>query len=484
MSRQRLVEIAIKAKDESKGAFDSLQRSLDGGRGRMALFAAGAAAVATAVVVATQKLYSFTAEMARLGDQMDKMSLRTGIAVEELSAFGFALQRGGGQIQDLETATRRLSRVLGDFQQGTDRATQAFARLGMRLGDVVGRGGQLRSMDELLPMIADGLRDIGSQAERMDIAQELFGRGGTALLPMLQEGAEGIAKMRREMERYGGTMTTEFASKSAEFADSQTNLATATQRLKEALAEPFLGPFTNAVNKLAETIGAAVKIPDYDPALTSGPGRVKFGDPEALFGGSWQFDTFVNRLAEAHQEGVEEGVALAAERAAHHAAFMGSGVPGRDRIPEAAMDDMLWYNELLWENLRQSNEATEDWTRGLDDHIAALRAAEGATEMMSGALLAFAQGLEMSLDSAFYTALTSTRAFGRAFVEALHHTFADVLSRVASRAIVGGIFGGGGGAVAGEIGGIAKAMPGAGYLDAQGRMGSMAASHYSKVFVT
>ena len=286
MAKRRLVELVLQGKDETKAAFASADKSLKGlggsADGTSKAFgglnvsslkaAAGVAAVGAAVVAAGKQLYGFVSDMAAAGDELEKLGQRTGFAVEQLSEFRFLVERSGGSAGDMETAVRRLAQSMGDARDGVKEASDAFARLGLSADDLVGADGMLRSIDEVLPLIADGLQSVQSQADRMDIAQALLGRGGTKLLPALQEGAEGIREMREEMQKYGGAMSQGFADKSAEFVDAQTNLATATSRLKEALSEPFLEPFTAAVNKLAEAMGTAkgVVADDAEAAGTGG----------------------------------------------------------------------------------------------------------------------------------------------------------------------------------------------------------------------
>jgi hypothetical protein len=49
---------------------------------------------------------------------------------------------------------------------------------------------------------------------------QLFGRGGAALLPMMNEGREGIAKLREEARRLGLVMSTEDAVSADKLDDS------------------------------------------------------------------------------------------------------------------------------------------------------------------------------------------------------------------------------------------------------------------------
>ncbi|HUU96861.1 MAG TPA: hypothetical protein VM487_14070, partial [Phycisphaerae bacterium] len=285
MAKQRLVEIVLKGKDESKQAFASVQSSLDGTSGaveslpgplgqaqgafdklkesmgstagKQALLVAGGVALVAGLAKAAQSAYAFAASQAVVGDEFDKMFQRTGIAVETLSEYDFAIRRGGGSTADLETAVRRLARSMGDAQDGIKEAVDAFADLGISTADLVGPDGQLLDISVVMPMIADGLQKVQSQASRMDIAQAILGRGGTRLLPALQQGRAGLQALNDDLQRFGGTMSGEFATASAAFVDAQTNFSTAWQRLKEQVSEPLIVSGAEVINDIAEFLASA-----------------------------------------------------------------------------------------------------------------------------------------------------------------------------------------------------------------------------------
>jgi hypothetical protein len=500
---QRLVEIAIKARDESKAAFDSLAQSLTGGNTKALAYVASAAAIGDAVVVTTAQLYKFVSAMADTGDEMDKMSLRTGIAVDKLSELQFAAERGGGSIGDVETATRKLSRTMVDATNGVERSVDAFRKLGIQTSQLVGPDGQMRDLNDMWPLIADGLRDVGSQTERIDIVQELFGRGGTALLPMLQRGAEGIREMRREMDKYGGAMSGQFAAKSAQFADAQTNLANATARLKEALSEPFLSPFTIAVNTLARSIEALKVMPQV---LAAQPGAL------GAYHNAWRA---AGAASQPRQPGMYDpnwfNLNPAPVMPGRPVWNWQQGVPGSTAVPAGGhwgmMNPGVWNPYALEGVLAsRSGESTEqlenlglimpdlnDELERMNDGMKLLTEAEInmltasdnlklSWELNAAMLPAFTS----ALDSAFYQVLTSTRSFGRAFVEALRMTFANVLANIGAKWVTNtltGMVSGGGSGWDKTVSAANKSLPAPLGFDAQGRMMVSADKYYGKAFL-
>ena len=270
MSKKHVTRVEFQGRDASGAATRSFTGNLQNANsaisqavGKYGALAASAAAVGLAVYKAGQQAYRFVDQVAKLGDAMDKVSARTGVAVEEFGKWDFAVRRGGGSAADTENFIRRLSRSMADNRDGVKEATDAWARLGISTDQLVRGDGSLRSISEVMPLVADGMQRITAQADRMDIASAIGGRGGTKLLPMLQEGRKGLAAMADEMERYGGAMSTDFAGKSAEFVDAQTNMANAVDRLKESLTAPFLGGFTDRINSWAETLGKISSSPAF-----------------------------------------------------------------------------------------------------------------------------------------------------------------------------------------------------------------------------
>ena len=122
------------------------------------MFAAGGAILAP-MLAAT---HAFT----NAGDAADKMSQRTGMSATEITKLAFAAEASGISIEDVEAGFRKWQKTLG-----------ATTLVGM-------------TADDQFNVLADSLAAIGDPTERAQEAMRLFGKSGTALLPMLEGGAE------------------------------------------------------------------------------------------------------------------------------------------------------------------------------------------------------------------------------------------------------------------------------------------------------
>ena len=152
---------------------------------------------------------------AAMGDAIAKMAKRTGFSTEALSELSFAAQQSGTSIEDFEKGARRMQRTITDAGMGLKTAQDALGMLGLsyqRLAHL--------SPEEQFKRIADELSKIKNPTQKAAIAMMLFGRSGTAMLPMLKDGAAGIEALQQEARRLGLTMSSQDAAAAEEFTDA------------------------------------------------------------------------------------------------------------------------------------------------------------------------------------------------------------------------------------------------------------------------
>jgi len=163
-----------------------------------------AGAAIAAPLVASAKIFSSA------GDRLGKLSKRTGIAVEALSELEFAAERSGSNLDGVEKSVRRMQRSIYDLERGLSTSKDAFGDLGLSLQDLQGL-----SPDEQFMLIASRLRAVQDASKKAAIAQQLFGRSGTELLPLL----DSVEELRQRAHELGLTISTEDAEAAEHFTD-------------------------------------------------------------------------------------------------------------------------------------------------------------------------------------------------------------------------------------------------------------------------
>jgi hypothetical protein len=166
-----------------------------------------------APILASAKMFS------DVGDQIQKMALRTGASTEALSTLGFAAEQSGADMVSLEKGLLRMQRTLGDAASGNQTALESLAELGLTAS-------QLSSMtpDEQFKALAEAIKGIEDPALRTAAAMKIFGKGGAALMPFLREGRAGIQALQDEAKSLGLELNLDDANSAAELNDALNRL--------------------------------------------------------------------------------------------------------------------------------------------------------------------------------------------------------------------------------------------------------------------
>lgn len=159
---------------------------------------------------------------ANSGDSAAKFARRIGVGVEWLQEMEYAADRSGISVETLRMSLQRAGRRIGEFvSSGKGEAAGVIQGLGIAARN---SSGELRSVEEMLPDILEGLSKIKSENIRNSYAMKLFDTEGVAMVQMLEGGAEAMNKLRAEARELGLVISKEDAAASETFVDKLTNL--------------------------------------------------------------------------------------------------------------------------------------------------------------------------------------------------------------------------------------------------------------------
>jgi len=159
-------------------------------------------AVGAAMTAAGAAITGFAAlsikDFAAAGDEVQKMAARTGFSTERLSELRHAAELSGTSLDSVEKASKKLSTTITEAGEGSKSYVAALGAVGLSYEQLAGQ-----SPEEQFLTVALALADVEDHTTKVALAQELFGRAGTALLPMLQGGSAGLREMSAEAHRLG-----------------------------------------------------------------------------------------------------------------------------------------------------------------------------------------------------------------------------------------------------------------------------------------
>lgn len=208
-------------------------------------------AIGAAVLAPMIGLAKVTASM---GDEFNKMSARTGVSVETLSEWAYAATLGGSSADALENGLRKMQKTLLDARMGLSTAVDALNVLGISMSEL-----ESLSPEDQFKRIGDAISKIPDPSVRAGVAMEIFGRSGTALLPMLAKGAAGLEEVQKQARALGLTISTESAQAAADFTDKMSELWFIIKKAGFDIGSVLLPPLTDAANIIERLVSTSMK---------------------------------------------------------------------------------------------------------------------------------------------------------------------------------------------------------------------------------
>jgi hypothetical protein len=154
-------------------------------------------------------------------DALGKLSQQTQISVEALQTYGAIAEEAGVGSEAFAKSLRRLTVELGKADVDKD---NAFSKIGLDVQALK----ELKPEDTFLA-VADALANISNDAERAAAANEVFGKGGITLLPLINGGADALKRAADEAGRIGGVLTQEQVQRVESMNDRFTQVGKAIQ---------------------------------------------------------------------------------------------------------------------------------------------------------------------------------------------------------------------------------------------------------------
>ena len=157
------------------------------------------AAIGAAAVAVIGSVLALGRAFASYGDKFGKMATRTGVGAEALQELSYAAQISGTNIDSLAQALFRARRRIGNMAiGGGGPAKRALETLGLDAKKL-----SKMSPEAQFKKLVSSLKAVGNEAERNQLAFEIFGDNFRDIQPLLEAGAEGMDAMGERANRLG-----------------------------------------------------------------------------------------------------------------------------------------------------------------------------------------------------------------------------------------------------------------------------------------
>lgn len=210
---------AERSLNRSASIVDRLQRSVK-----------GLAASFLAYVGVTRLLDGIGESFARI-DRFAKAGTKLNLPIKDIQAFALAAELAGSNFETITKALSVLQRRASEARVGLSTAVRPLEQLNIN----VEKFNKLDTTQQFR-VIAEAMKNVADQTDRARIANELFGRAGVELLPLLVGGAAALDNAAKAIERYGAGIEGFDGDKIQVANDAWTKLGFALNQIVDTLA--------------------------------------------------------------------------------------------------------------------------------------------------------------------------------------------------------------------------------------------------------
>lgn len=232
--------------------------SIRNAAGNLAGFAAGFVSVQAAITGFTNAVNA--------ADKLNDLNVRLGVSAEALSTWGYAAQQSGTDIDTLGRSLIKLQKAMTEALDPKSTEAKLFAALGVQVTDAEGK---LLSLEQVLPQVSDGFKNLTNEALETQAAVTLLGKTGTELDEFINLGSSGLADMAAKARELGVELSDKTLKAADDFNDTLGDLKTATQGLFTQLAEALLPELKKLTQQLILVVNDGRKAGDVADGLTN-----------------------------------------------------------------------------------------------------------------------------------------------------------------------------------------------------------------------
>jgi hypothetical protein len=209
------------------------------------------ATLAIGAAVATGRFSHELEQMSVQAQQVEQMAERFGAPRKEIERLRLAAQNSGVGLSQLAKGQQAFYTSLSKIKVGqlnvenVREAKLAFDRLGVSMDDIKGK-----DPSQVFATVAEEIQKIEDPAKRTQIAFDLFGKQGAAILPALKE----FGELAADFDRLGGSISEIDFKRFTALEQSFDRLKAAGNSLGQTLLVPFV-----ELQKAFNNLGAEIK---------------------------------------------------------------------------------------------------------------------------------------------------------------------------------------------------------------------------------
>lgn len=130
-------------------------------------------------------------------DALDEAASKIGMTYNALQDLKFAAETTGGSFEGMVSA---LAKMQANISSGS--AAEAMQRLGLSIEQI-----KQLAPEQQFAEISQKLSEIKNTGDKIDLTKQIFGKGGTDILNVINSGKAGLSEMSQTVQSLGGHLT-------------------------------------------------------------------------------------------------------------------------------------------------------------------------------------------------------------------------------------------------------------------------------------
>ena len=205
---------------EANQALDDTSEKASGAKEKLSAGIQTAAKWGTAIVgastIASGAMVNFASSSASTADEIDKMSAKIGISKQGYQEWSYVMGQNGADVNSLQMGMKTLITQMDAAASGTESSAEMFDALGVSIYDA---NGQLKDQETMMNEVMYALADMENGTEKAKLANDLFGKSGSELMPMLNQGSQAMKDLTDRSHELGLIMSDDTVSAGVALGD-------------------------------------------------------------------------------------------------------------------------------------------------------------------------------------------------------------------------------------------------------------------------
>jgi hypothetical protein len=209
------------------------------------------AALVAALVGVGALVAKATQSFVEYGSHVKDVQEETGLAAETITTLDAGAQLAGKSFDDLLPGIDKYLAKLSEAAHGNEEAAKTFKRFGIDAKEAI------KNPDEAVKILLDTLSKYPNAAERLNVANELAGKGGKALARVVEEMGGDFRKFQEEARKWGIVLSEDDVRAADKFGDAVTIMGFKVKGILFEIARGALPELQKALDTLTGRVDDA-----------------------------------------------------------------------------------------------------------------------------------------------------------------------------------------------------------------------------------